>query len=110
MDEVVAVAVTLVNGDRRYFMTWGRIQDAVDEGPLVSLVRRAAARHGPGDVIDAALCTTLQDARDAPYFYEALWEFANTRVPRNRWRHAWWRRRIAAAMEDGSEMYYLGAP
>ena len=34
MDDVVAVELGLGDGEPRYFLTWGRIQNAVDPAPV----------------------------------------------------------------------------
>jgi hypothetical protein len=38
MDDIVAVEIRLATGENRYFLTWGRIQDAVEPKPLAELV------------------------------------------------------------------------
>lgn len=40
VEHVVAVEVALTDGGKRYFLTWGRIQDAVDPAPLCEVVLR----------------------------------------------------------------------
>jgi hypothetical protein len=80
MEDVVAVEVELEDGARRYFLTWGRIQDAVDPGPLCALVLAVAPRFALGGTpAHARLCETLRQAAGsdaAPYFYECLLRFA----------------------------------
>ncbi len=90
----MAVEVRLENQERRYFMTWGRIQHAVDPRPLAELILRHASMFGLGGQPTAAeVCPTLQAARDAPYFFEALISFGRGR---------------AEAMARGEEIFYLG--
>ncbi len=109
MEDVVAVAVRLDDGTERYFITWGRLQHAVDPHPLASLVLRHA--HGfalGGTPVGARVCWSLWEARDAPYFYEGLTEFAREPIPDGR-RYTKWKTRKIRALEAGKEIYYCGA-
>jgi hypothetical protein len=109
MEDVIAVAVRLEDGAERFFVTWGRIQDAVDHVPVATLVLRHA-RSGwdlGGTAIGARVCWSLAEARDAPYFYEALVHFGSLSVPYGD-AYEDWRARIAQEMEKGEHLYYLG--
>ncbi len=73
VEDVVAVAVDVDDGTTRFFITWGRIQSTVDPQPLEELVLRHAAGFDLGGTpVRARLCDTLQEARNEPYFFEAL--------------------------------------
>jgi hypothetical protein len=48
VEDVIAVEVTLTDGARRFFLTYGRIQDRVDPGPVCELVLRHAHRYALG--------------------------------------------------------------
>ncbi len=110
VDDVVAVSVTLDSGELRYFMTWGRIQDAVDGEQVVAVVIRYAKTCDLGGVaIGGELCASLRDARDQRYFYESLLEFAREPIPSGP-DYEKWRSAKASAMEAGKELYYLGRP
>jgi hypothetical protein len=88
MDDVVAVEVRLADGDLRYFLTWGRIQHAVDRQPLCDLVLQASRSFSLGGLpISARICTTLREATEsanAPYFYECYLSFCHKPVPAGR--------------------------
>jgi len=108
VEDVVAVEVRLENQERRYFMTWGRIQHAVDPRPLAELILRHASMFGLGGQPTAAeVCPTLQAARDAPYFFEALISFGRQTIPDGP-DYASWRAGRAEAMARGEEIFYLG--
>lgn len=108
VENIVAIAVALETGDERFFITWGRIQDTVDEGELLALVLRHSTTFSLGGVpTSARACVTLQEASNEPYFYEALFDFGQQRIPEGR-RYNHWRRRIAAEMEQGKHLWYLG--
>jgi hypothetical protein len=108
MEDIVAVAVTLDNGERRYFMTWGRIQDSVDPQPLEDLVLRHARSNAlGGEPVSSQVCTTLQEASQEPYLFEALVSFASRPIPFGP-KYEDWRREKAAEMEEGQDLYYLG--
>jgi hypothetical protein len=113
MDDVVAVAVELVAGELRYFITWGRIQDEVDPEPLAALVleqSRQVALGGPAQ--RARVCQSLREAADsqsAPCFYESLLVFARQPIPFG-YDYQKWRADRAAAMAIGKEIAYCGEP
>jgi hypothetical protein len=112
MDDVVAVEVELDDGGKRYFLTWGRIQAAVDS-PVSALVLRHAQHFSlGGEVVRARLCLWLHEAAEsdsAPYFYEAYLSFAQERTPLGGG-YEDWRQERARAMESGKEIYYCGNP
>lgn len=113
MEAVIAVEVRLVDGGRRYFITWGRIQAPVDPNPVCDLVLRHSTSFSLGNApVSARLCLTLREAADstaAPYFYECFWAFASTPVPDGE-SHENWRAEIAQKMETGREISYCGRP
>lgn len=113
MENVIAVEVRLADGASGFFLTWGRIQDPVDTGPVSNLVLRAAQHVAlGGQPVAAEVCTTLRDAAEsdqAPYFYEALISFSRAQVPLGEAYEAW-RQERAEAMANGNEIYYCGAP
>lgn len=108
MEDVVAVEVTLSTGDRRYFVTWGRILDPVDGTGLAALVLEHAPKSAlGGEPVSARVCVTLSEARDQPYFNEALIYFGWQPPPFGDGYEAW-RRARETAMREGRELYYLG--
>jgi hypothetical protein len=113
VEDVVAVAVDLADGSSRYFLTWGRIQDKVDPGPVCEAVLRYAWSCSLGaDPEGARLCATLReaaDSRDAPYFYECFLALASQPVPRGA-EYAAWRVEKAGEMAAGREIWYCGRP
>ncbi len=113
MDDLIAVEVRLTDGRRRYFLTWGRIQDAVNPGPVCDLVIRFSRSCSLGGVpVSARLCSTLREAADspdAPYFYECLFGFT-TRPASPEEGYQIWKQRIAEKMEAGQEISYCGQP
>ncbi|MEV6931629.1 hypothetical protein AB0M46_45045 [Dactylosporangium sp. NPDC051485] len=113
MDDGIAVRVTLEDGAERYFLTWGRIQHAVDPEPVCALVLKWAGQFGLGGrPVSAQLCGTLREAADsgsAPYFFECLLELAR-RPAADDPGYPQWRASIAAEMEQGRAIYYCGRP
>jgi hypothetical protein len=108
MEDIVAVELTSTDGDVCYFVTWGRIQDAVDPKPLERLILKHANHWAiVGTPASARLCSSLQDARDAPFFYEALFEFGQDPIPFGP-RYEKWRKRMHKAMRAGKEIYFVG--
>ena len=110
MEDIVAVEVRLESGESRYFLTWGRIQDAVDPGPLEALVLRQCRKFALGGTpIAACLCPSLQEASKQPYFYECFFDMCQKITPFGP-KYQQWRKRIAEAMEKGKGLWYLGKP
>lgn len=74
--------VDLEGGERRYFLTWGRISEAVDEEPLERLLMAAAMRCSAGaKPFSAYLCATLQEAAQEPYFFESFFKMCQRPIP-----------------------------
>src|SRR5258708_5296726 len=108
MENVVAVAIDLDNGESRYFLTWGRIFDTVDGSRLEELALKAASHvQLAGTAIGARLCDSLQEAAHERYFFECFFEMAQNRIPRGADYESWKAERARALME-GREWCYLG--
>jgi hypothetical protein len=107
MEDMVAVEVVLEDGGSRYFMTWGRIQDVVDPGPLEQLILKHSSRVLLRGVPKSArVCSTLSEAQSGPYFFEALLSFAHP-IPFGDG-YVQWRDERKRLMEADQEIYYLG--
>lgn len=110
---MIAVAVRLADGGQRYFLAWGRIQDAVDPEPVCALVLRYSRSCSLGGApVSARLCATLREAADspdAPYFYEAFLQFASRSAPSEADYPAW-KAGVAERMEAGRDIWYCGQP
>lgn len=108
MEDLVAVAVTTAEGPVAFFVTWGRIQDATDPEPLEALILDVAGHFAlPGTPVSARLCPSLQNARDAPLFYEALFSFAQKPIPFGTG-YGKWRRKTDQLMRQGKEIFAVG--
>lgn len=108
VEDIVAVRIRLASGQERYILTWGRVHDAIDPLPLLTAVSHALKRFdlgGKPTIVE--LCPTLDDASDAPYFYETFFKMTQTSIPRGR-AYAAWARRTVAGIDAGDELYYLG--
>jgi len=108
MEDIVAVELSTTEGTVCYFVTWGRIQNRVDPEPLERLILKVADHFAiPGTPASARLCESLQDAREAPFFYEAIFDFAQKTIPFGSG-YEKWRRRMDKRMRRGQEMYCAG--
>lgn len=111
MEDVIAVEIVDHSGVKHHVITFGRVQDPVDPTAVVEIVLGAASRFGLDDSVAARLCTSLQEAKGAPYFYEAVIEFSAKRaeaaIESDRGR---WRARTDREMREGRHLYYLGHP
>ena len=109
MDDWVAVEVKTDSGRSAFFVTWGRIQDPVDPGPLEELTLRAATQFSiGGKPLSARVCASLREAVSQPYFYEALLTLAQEPIPYGDG-YDKWRREKAEDMAEGREFCFLGA-
>lgn len=87
VEDIVAVAVNLDNGDTRYFATGGRIFDSVDPSETERLVLKFANGNSlGGSPVSARVCYLLQDARER------------------------WQKDRAKDLRNGRAFYYLGLP
>ena len=107
VEELIAVRLTLASGEERFVVTWGRIQDTVDPAPVEQIVLERSTGFSLGsEAVRAEMCATLQEARDQPYFFEALFDFSQRRIPVDGYEA--WRSEIDRRMRAGKELYYLG--
>jgi hypothetical protein len=110
VDDVVAVRVTLESGEARFFMTYGRIQDPVDPAELEAIVLDHSRGFSLGGTpVSARVCASLQEARDEPYFFEALVSFSLSPIPFGDGYPAW-RSSMDEQMRNGKQLSYLGRP
>lgn len=110
MENIVAVEVALENGEKRYFLTWGRIQSTVDTTSLESLIFEHSVKFALGGVpVRARVCQSLQEASREPYFYECFFVMCQEKIPFGTG-YRQWKDSMATAMEHGKELYFLGAP
>jgi hypothetical protein len=108
MEDIVAVAVKLDDATEHFFLTWGRIQDAVDPTPLAELVLRQSHRFVRGGTpISARVCSSLQEAAHTALFYEGFFSFCQTRIPYGP-DYQNWRQTMHERMQQGKELYFLG--
>src|SRR5687768_3255609 len=110
MDDIVAVTIELEDGARRYFLTWGRIQDAVDPEPLEQIIlARSTGFSLSGRPVKAELCASLQEAARESHFYECYFGMCQAKIPfgKKYWK---WRKKMDKQMRRGKEIWYLGRP
>jgi hypothetical protein len=108
MENIVAVAVELENGDLRYFLTWGRIQDPVDPKPLEALILDQCHKFAlDGRAKSARLCRSLQEAASEPGFYECFFDMCQEKIPFGEDTYPEWRVGMDRQMQSGKQIYYL---
>ena len=108
VDDIVAVEVRLADGQRRYFLTWGRIQDPVDPRPLAAVVlRNSTAFALDGEPVSARVLRDLRAAASAPYFGESFFKMCQRPIPFGSGYEPW-REQVAAEQEQGKSLWYLG--
>ncbi len=76
MEDIVAVKVIDGAGKPHYFMTWGRVFDAVNPEPLLQALIPHLSKFGISSFSTISLCLSLREASNELYFYEALFSFS----------------------------------
>lgn len=110
MENIVAVAIELENNTRRFFLTWGRIQDIVDPVPLEQLIFRFSTNFGlGGKPTKAHICKSIQEASHEPFFYEVFFSMCQKPIPFGE-QYTSWRAEMNRRMQLGDEIYFLGNP
>jgi hypothetical protein len=108
MENIVAVAIDLENGDVRYFLTWGRIQHPVDPHPLEQLMLEQSSHFAiGGKAVRARLCISLQEAAKEAGFYECFFDMCQKKIPFGETTYSPWRSEIDRRMRSGKEIWYL---
>jgi len=111
IEDLVAVRVNLADGSGRFILTFGRIQDTVDPGPLEAIVLRHCGKFGLRDAVSAEVCWSLQDASQQTYFHEGVSQITAKRAVAILTEDYFdWRNRIRDEMETGRHLYYCGDP
>jgi hypothetical protein len=110
VEDIVAVELKTPSGVPHCVMTFGRIQEAVDPTDVESIVLEHASRIGLSEATSAEVCWSLRDARDAPYFYEALVDFAASLAAREHQDYEERRERTDRQMHAGEHLWYCGDP
>ncbi len=109
VEDVIAVRVTLEDGESLAFMTWGRLFDAVDETEILDAVEKALPTYGIRAWSTIAVCDNLGEVANERYFYEALLSFAWKAPPSGK-RHASWQSKKRKLVKAGRNIYFLGRP
>jgi hypothetical protein len=108
VEDIVAVEVRLADGQRRYFLTWGRIQDPVDPRPLAEVVlRNLTAFALDGEPVSARVLRDLRAAASAPHFGECFFQMCQRPIPFGSG-YEQWRKQVATEQEQGKALWYLG--
>jgi hypothetical protein len=82
--------------------------DRVDPGPLEELILQLAPKFKmPGRPISARLCGSLQEASEAPSFYEYFFSFCQRRIPFGD-DYESWRQTMEERMRAGHEIAGVG--
>ena len=109
MNDIVAVEV-VTPPKQHYFLTWGRVFDPIAEADLLAVVSAQLAQYGvDGQAATSRVCATLQEAAQAPYFFEGFMHFCHRPIPYGEGYDSW-RAKTRSEMEDGHGVDYLGAP
>lgn len=111
MDTIVAVRASSPAHGGVYFLTWGRVQDAVDTAGIERVVSDYVVRSTDlRDVEQIEVCASLGEAANAPFFFESFFDMSQRRRPEKGWQLALWRRRTAKRMARGQDIWFLGLP
>jgi hypothetical protein len=110
MENIVALRVRLANGQRRYFLTWGRVFDPIDPTSLIDAVWKHLPKYQlPAKAVALDMCDSLQEAASQRYFFEAYLWFSHRPIPFGS-RYAAWARATRLRILAGDDICYLGNP
>lgn len=107
MEDIIGIKVVVKKVGEVGFITWGRIFHPVDTVPICSIIKKYASKCGFVDLQSVELCETLQEVSEYPYFYEALFEFSQHKIPADRG-YVEWQKSMQKKIEQGQEIYFLG--
>ena len=109
MEDIVALKVVLADGQRHYFLTWGRLIDPVEAKGLEELVLSHLPKFGlTGDVGLISVCDSVREASGARYFYENFFQMCQKPIPFGE-SYPQWASQMLGELKQGREIYYLGA-
>lgn len=107
MDDIVALAVEIESGEERFFLTWGRIQDAIDPKPLENLILKQAPRFAiGGKPVNVRLCSSLREGSNEGGFYEMFFKMSQKKIPFGVDTYEPWRHEMDLLMRQGKELYH----
>ncbi len=109
MEDIVAIKIIDDSENAHYFITWGRIFDAVDPESLLQAVAMHLSKFGIKTFNSIELCSSLQEAANQTYFYEALFSFSQRKIRFGK-NYESWRKKRKKKIRSGREIYYLGRP
>ena len=81
MEDLVGLRVRRNDGTQHGVLTWGRVLDAVDSGPLVTAYRASLSENSSAKVESIVVCDSLQELATCRYFFEGLFYFAMRPIP-----------------------------
>lgn len=91
------------------FITWGRVFDRIDAQSLLDAVAKNSSKFGIQNLEKIELCDSLQDLSAFPYFYEALFAFAQENIQYGKKYEDWCAKKQKAILQ-GEDIYFLGIP
>ena len=109
LDDIVAVKLIDTEENAHFILTWGRIFGGVDPLPLLAVVSSYLEQFGLNATNGINVCSSLQEASGATFFYEGLFFFAQKRIPFGK-TYEKWRCEKVRLLKKGKEMFYLGQP
>ncbi|MBJ7594948.1 MAG: hypothetical protein JF886_08840 [Candidatus Dormibacteraeota bacterium] len=97
----------MTTGEDRFFLTWGRVFDAVDPTPLIDAVKPHLVRMSRGEVRIVEVCDSLQEASAQPYFFESFFMLCQQRIPYGPG-YDDWAAETRKKMTAGKDIHFLG--
>ena len=107
MEDIVGIKIKDKYLGEVAFVTWGRVCDRTDPEPLFKAIKKNLSKFGITELVSISICETLQEVSSFPYFYEALFVFAQQKQIDDA-NYAAWRIKKKKAIEQGEEIYFLG--
>jgi hypothetical protein len=107
MDDIVAIKVVDHAEKKHFFLTWGRVFDAIDEEPLLAAIEANLSMWGVRKARSLEVCDSLQEAASERYFFEAFFMMSQERIPFGP-KYKSWQASKRKRIKKGEDIRYLG--
>ncbi len=113
-ESIIAIGVRHDNDGKNFFLTLGKYYWQADLDEIAQIVLRKSKGYAlDGDPVEAEVCYSLLDASREPYFFEALFELSQLRLPDladlDAAEAADSTKRLRKEVRGGRHLYYLGS-
>ena len=106
MEDIIAIKV-VTGSEKKFFLTWGRIFDRVDEQKIIDIIKGFLSVYRIKEYQQIRVCESIQEASSAKYFFECLFKMSQKKIPFGVG-YKKWQSSMRKKIETGKEIYFLG--